>query len=297
MRFWLSRDTSIPIREQLTAQLILGILSRRFAPGSRLPSVRELARRLKIHANTVSAAYQDLARRGWVTRRAGAGVFVSDRAASHPAATVDLFVQQCVQDGLAQGYSVDALQAAFGSAFDNARPTQLLVVDPDRDLACIIAAEISEATGQTVDAGDMTQLEIEPPSATCVLVNEAYLQQAQVLCGSRQFRAVQLKSMQEVVGGQTRPAPDVLIGVASVSESILRWSTTLLSALGFSAESVVQRNARKHGWHDGLRSCDILAVDVVTAKEVPSDLNTIVFRIVSDDFIAALRGSVTDEKV
>src|SRR5687768_8388939 len=105
MRFWLSRDTPIPIREQLSAQLLLGILSRRFSPGQRLPSVRELARRLKIHANTVSAAYQDLSARGWVTRRAGAGVFVSDRAASYPDDTVEAFADQCIQDGLARGFS------------------------------------------------------------------------------------------------------------------------------------------------------------------------------------------------
>ena len=62
VRLWLSRGTSIPIREQLSAQLILGVLSGRLAPGERLPSVRELARRLNVHANTISATYQDLAK-------------------------------------------------------------------------------------------------------------------------------------------------------------------------------------------------------------------------------------------
>ena len=76
IRFWLSRNAAIPIYEQLTSQFILGILSRRIAPGEKLPSVRELARRLKIHPNTVSAVYRTLGGEGWVDQRRGSGVFV-----------------------------------------------------------------------------------------------------------------------------------------------------------------------------------------------------------------------------
>jgi DNA-binding transcriptional regulator YhcF (GntR family) len=56
LRLWVSRNSTVSIREQLSAQLVLGILSGRLAPGERLPSVRALARRLRIHPNTVSAA-------------------------------------------------------------------------------------------------------------------------------------------------------------------------------------------------------------------------------------------------
>ena len=45
-------------------------------PGQALPSVRELARRLKIHHNTVSEAYQDLIRRMWLVGRRGSRVTV-----------------------------------------------------------------------------------------------------------------------------------------------------------------------------------------------------------------------------
>ena len=76
IRLWISRESSISIREQLSSQLLLGILSRRLAPGEKLPSVRELARRLAIHGNTVHAVYRDLAKRGWVQARPGSGVFV-----------------------------------------------------------------------------------------------------------------------------------------------------------------------------------------------------------------------------
>ena len=64
MRLWLSKNSDVPIREQLVTQLILGIVSNDLKVKQRLPSTRDLARRYDIHANTVSAAYRELARRG-----------------------------------------------------------------------------------------------------------------------------------------------------------------------------------------------------------------------------------------
>ena len=76
MRLWLNRSGEVSLREQLTTQIVLGILSREMPPGHRLPSTRELARRFGIHANTASAAYGELERDGWVEFRHGSGVFV-----------------------------------------------------------------------------------------------------------------------------------------------------------------------------------------------------------------------------
>src|SRR5271155_776304 len=119
-RIWISRDSSIPICEQLSAQLLFGIVSRRFGPSERLPSVRDLARRLKVHPNTVSAAYQDLAARGWVKRKAGSGVFVCDIKHPEKGDQIDAFVHAWMEEGLSRGFSLDALATAFekaGSAF------------------------------------------------------------------------------------------------------------------------------------------------------------------------------------
>jgi GntR family transcriptional regulator len=66
MRLWVSKSSEVPIRVQLEAQIILGILSNDLKAGQRLPSTRELARRHKIHANTVSTVYRQLATKGWV---------------------------------------------------------------------------------------------------------------------------------------------------------------------------------------------------------------------------------------
>src|SRR5579859_6492132 len=76
MQLWFARGSDVSIREQLVTQVILGILSGDLAPGQRLPSTRELARRFKLHPNTASAGYRQLEREGWLESRRGSGVFV-----------------------------------------------------------------------------------------------------------------------------------------------------------------------------------------------------------------------------
>ena len=76
MRFWLSRRSEVPIREQLVTQIVLGILSDDLQPGRRLPSTREMARRFHVHSNTVSAAYRQLEQERWVEFRRGSGIYV-----------------------------------------------------------------------------------------------------------------------------------------------------------------------------------------------------------------------------
>src|SRR5205814_6884222 len=82
MRLWLSKSSEVPIRVQLEAQIVLGILSNDLKAGERLPSTRELARRYKIHSNTVSAVYRQLASKGWVDSRRGSGVYIRGRASA-----------------------------------------------------------------------------------------------------------------------------------------------------------------------------------------------------------------------
>src|SRR4030081_3841707 len=76
MQLWFARGSAVTIRAQLVTQVILGIPSDDLAPGQRLPSTRELARRFRLHPNTVSAGYRQLERERWVEFRRGSGVYV-----------------------------------------------------------------------------------------------------------------------------------------------------------------------------------------------------------------------------
>ena len=124
MRLWLNRTGEVSLREQLITQVVLGILCKELLPGQRLPSTRELARRFGIHANTVSAAYRELEREGWLEFRHGSGVYVQ---ATRPAAPLspEIAVDQLIGEMAAKGRRLGAPEA-----FVRSRLRRWLSVEP-----------------------------------------------------------------------------------------------------------------------------------------------------------------------
>ncbi|MEV0644835.1 PLP-dependent aminotransferase family protein [Phytomonospora sp. NPDC050363] len=61
------------------------IVEGRMRPGERLPSTRELAKRLSVARNTVAVAYERLTAEGFCTARVGAGTYVTYAAPGEPA--------------------------------------------------------------------------------------------------------------------------------------------------------------------------------------------------------------------
>ena len=66
-----------PIYEQIQAELRRLMLTGALPPGSRLPSVRELAGQLAINPNTIQRAYRELEAEGYILSVAGKGSFVA----------------------------------------------------------------------------------------------------------------------------------------------------------------------------------------------------------------------------
>ena len=66
-----------PIYEQIQAELRRLMLTGALPPGSRLPSVRELAGQLAINPNTIQRAYRELELDGYILSVAGKGSFVA----------------------------------------------------------------------------------------------------------------------------------------------------------------------------------------------------------------------------
>ena len=89
--------------------------------GSAVPSVRELARELRINPATVSKAYQLLVADGVLEVRRGEGTFVAARPAEAVAAergrmlagSADRFVEAARAMGVSKGEARDAIAAAW----------------------------------------------------------------------------------------------------------------------------------------------------------------------------------------
>lgn len=69
---------NVPIYTQLMMRIKRDIISGVLAPGSRLPSVRELAETSNVNPNTAQRAYQELEREGITETRRGTGSFVCE---------------------------------------------------------------------------------------------------------------------------------------------------------------------------------------------------------------------------
>lgn len=79
MKLIISNRSSVPIYEQIKHQIKEAILSGELKEDSPLPSIRQLAKDLKISVITTTRAYSDLETEGYVINIQGKGCFVLPR--------------------------------------------------------------------------------------------------------------------------------------------------------------------------------------------------------------------------
>ena len=77
MDILISNSSGKPIYEQITTQIKNLIFSGKLQPGDALPSMRLLAKELRISVITTKRAYEDLERDGFIETVPGKGCFVA----------------------------------------------------------------------------------------------------------------------------------------------------------------------------------------------------------------------------
>ncbi|HUA90193.1 MAG TPA: PLP-dependent aminotransferase family protein [Steroidobacteraceae bacterium] len=87
--FELSRDSGVPLVEQICERLTQLVRTGQLGAGTRLPSIRRLAQQIGASPFTVVDAYERLVARGLIESRAGRGFFVSTRRPSAPLTAVE----------------------------------------------------------------------------------------------------------------------------------------------------------------------------------------------------------------
>ncbi len=106
-----------PLYAQIATRLRLAIASGELAAGVPLPSVRQLAARLRVNPATVVQAYRDLETEGFVEMRQGAGTYVqdiqADRRAGERADQAVALVRRMMTEAGRLGLSTEDLIAAM----------------------------------------------------------------------------------------------------------------------------------------------------------------------------------------
>jgi DNA-binding transcriptional regulator YhcF (GntR family) len=158
-------SSEVPIRKQLIEQVIFRIATGAWTTDHPLPSVRELARRLKIHHNTVSGAYQDLVKMEWVARHRGSRLVVISRdrlIVPESVKSLDDIINLTIHVSQAMGYSLQELRERVRDRLKTASPDHILVIDRDRELREILCDEIRKAMPHPVHACSPEDLASNP---------------------------------------------------------------------------------------------------------------------------------------
>jgi GntR family transcriptional regulator len=109
------RSDPISIQTQLTEQLKYHIESGAWESGEKLPTVREIAKALRINYNTVRMAYQELERQGYLITEQGRGTFVSTEIRSMPEGQQETLLD-LIDEALIKAKSIGISPGEFASA-------------------------------------------------------------------------------------------------------------------------------------------------------------------------------------
>lgn len=303
MRIWLSKNSEVPVREQLASQVILGIVSWDLKPGQKLPSTRELARRFNIHSNTVSAAYRDLAARSWVELRKGSGIYVREHPGDdvmRAGSELDQLISVFLQAARDRGYSLAEIQTRLKQLLELQPPDHFLVIEADPELRQILVAEVKDATGFRV-AGAGLEVCGQPSMLAGAAPVALYGQEAErvraALPAGTSLLLLHSRSVPASIQGKEPPPADALVSVVSIWPEFLKWSRTMLVAAGIDPSALSLRDARESGWQRGLKSSAFVITDALTAPQIPKGCDVRVFRLIADASLAELRSFVEEFQV
>ena len=293
MRFWLLHSGEVPIQDQIVAQVSLGVLSGELAPGERLPSVRELARRFHIHANTVSLAYRRLEKEQWLESRRGSGMYVrasapAPSAPTTPGQILGEMVVSLVATARRLGLSEDALRRALDQALADPGPASYLLIEPDPSLQQIVLAELAATLPGGLRACRLEELPLLTPGTVALVLPSKAAAVRAALPPETRMHILRVRSVPQSLAAWL-PAPTAaLVGIASGWAPFLDFARTMLVAAGFDADALLLRNTTEKSWHQGLAETDAVVCDTHTATLLPAGIKTIPFRLLADDALTDL---------
>ncbi len=275
MKIVLSRKSDVPLRQQIAEQIVFLIATGQLQAGAELPSVRALARQSKVHHNTVSEAYQDLVRRGWLTRHRGSKLVVGTRSGTPLVKPYDLdeLINESIQRARNMGFTLQALRKRVRERLLVQPPDHLLVVEQEPALRETMQAEVRERLGWRAEGCSLEEFVKEPGLAIG----------AQVLVANHLIEGIR------PLVSQTRPAIGIvysqaceqvemirklqnpsIVTVVSVSPSLLKTARSLFAPeLGtrhtLNEILVVQDSPISVGAAD-LVFCDSITVSMVRSR-------------------------------
>ncbi|HEV2421760.1 MAG TPA: GntR family transcriptional regulator [Candidatus Acidoferrales bacterium] len=294
MQLWFSRVNGISLREQLVTQIMLGILCDDLRPGERLPSTRELARRFRLHPNTVSAGYRQLHRERWVEFRRGSGVYVSESKPDVPASSsiaLDRVVLNLFREARRLATSISTVRERLRYWLDLQPPDHFLLIEPRDELREILALEMHQGLNLQVKSCGVNPSEFLPALDGAIPATLARNANSirKLLPVSVELIVLGVRSVPSSLAPWLPYSSGVLVGVASGWPEFLKLARTVLVAAGFHKDALILRDTRRPNWRRGLEQAAAVVCDSLTVSLLPKTCHPIVFPVLSDSSLRELQ--------
>ncbi len=281
MRFWITKNSEVSVREQLVRQIILGILSEDLPAGDKLPGIRAIARRHKIHSNTVSAAYHNLLEQGWLELRRGSGLYVrAQKAQAADRDPLDQLLARLLRESHELGHDPDVVLLRLEQLIHPRKYGRIFIAEPETALREILEREIDIPSARGAEPG--------PDCLIATLQTRLASVRGQYPPESPLF-VLRMRSVPLSLEGQPRPAPNTILTIVSASKEFRGWSRAVLIAVGIEPEQLCEVDTSLAGWQERAQAGALAITDVVAANQLPAGCQFRVFRIVSDFSIAELK--------
>ncbi len=296
----LNKRGGVPVRDQLVTQLELRILSGTLAPGDRLPSVRALARRLKIHHNTVSAAYKDLEDSGHVVLVRGSGVFVRQGGptALRDARGLDEMIRLALHAAFRKGFTGGQIRAAVERWLAAAPPDRIVVIDPSREMGELIVHEISQVFPVRATAASIEEVRARPAllNGTLGIVLPYHVQTVLDIVPGAALEVVHIEPAEEERRTIMELAAGSIVLVVSHSPTVLPFATVYLRTLRGEDLLVEARLVTEtRDWKRIARAADLVFADTLAFPRVRAVRKAGLreFRVVPPTAIEHIRGALS----
>jgi GntR family transcriptional regulator len=288
MRFWFFRSTEVSLQDHI---------SRDLAPGDRLPSSREMARRFKLHPNTVNLAYRRLERERWVEIRQGSGVYVRDRSSAQPAPAsapseyLTHLIRETVRCARMLKLDQEQLRQNLDRAWHAPLTRRFLLIEPDPALSGIVAAELAAVSSEPILTSpfplseDHLQRIAEDPALQCLVLPSKAERVRASLPATASLTVLKVRS---VTGSLLpfMPLPShALVAVVSGWQPFLDLARTMLVAAGLPADALVLilRDGSAFKLSETLAPADAVICDSLSATLLPPHPRMLPFRLLADD--------------
>ena len=252
-----------------------------------------MARRYRLHANTVSAGYQQLVREGWLETRRGSGVYVrrqAPEAAAAPELALAGRMAAIVRQAREQGLPAARVREIVERCLARQAPNRVLVIEPREDLRRIVMFEIATAlAGRHIDGCDFDGVRERGmlDGALPVALARHAAAARRALPDDAELLTLRTRSVPAALAMRLPLPPAMLIGIASCWPPFVKIARSFLLA----DECLLLRDARRPHWQRGLEAAAAVVCDASLAAAA-KNWRPLPFPLLAPEALTPLRQSL-----